>query len=534
MRAGFALTVDRLLCTALAWTLAAALAGCAGLPPQVQRAQSQAIAASPDTPLGRIAHASSPDPGLSGLRLISWPAQALHARIELVRRAQVSLDVQYYLIQNDETGRFFLRMLRDAAQRGVRVRLLIDDVYTAGNDPLLLALAAQPNIELRLFNPFPAGRNSLPARLMASLFDLGRVNHRMHNKLFIADGAIAIAGGRNIGNEYFMADQAANYIDLDTLVTGAVMPQLAALFDSYWNSPHVFALHTIVAPDAHPAELRSLFDELTAPPLAPEPAPLPPGAVDLLGQGALATELDAGKLQLVWARAEAFADLPDKVINHRAGGAQPSDESTVRFSLMNELRLARQEVFVSSPYIVPDRHVMEDIAEGRLWGLQIAILTNSLASTDEPLVHAGYQRWRHEMLDHGVELYEVVPSRVKRSSNLGPFGQSIGRFHAKAAVVDRKVVFIGSLNFDPRSHKHNTELGMFIRSPQLAEQLMKLADVVKAEAAYRLRLSPDRRQIEWHLKTPQGEQVLSQEPDTGFWQRTLLRLIAPLVPEALL
>ena len=211
-------------------------AGCAGLPRDVQRPPSQAIAASADTDLGRIALASAPDRTRSGFRLLSWSAQSLAARIELIRRAQVSLDVQYYVIHDDETGRHLLRALRDAAERGVRVRLLVDDLYTAGTDPLLLGLAAYPNVEVRLFNPFPMGRDSLSARLTLSLFDLGRVNHRMHNKLLVADGAMAVAGGRNIGNEYFMVSGLANYIDLDAFAVGPIVAKLAALFDQYWNS----------------------------------------------------------------------------------------------------------------------------------------------------------------------------------------------------------------------------------------------------------------------------------------------------------
>jgi phosphatidylserine/phosphatidylglycerophosphate/cardiolipin synthase-like enzyme len=197
---------------------------------------------------------------------------------------------------------------------------------------------------------------------------------------------------------------------------------------------------------------------------------------------------------------------------------------------MHELLLARHDVLVSSPYLVPNADVIEDIREGRLWGLQITIITNSLASNDEPLVHAGYRRYREEMLDLGVQLYEIVPSRVTRAKNLGPFGRSIGRFHAKAAAVDGKVMFIGSLNFDPRSEKHNTELGLLIRSPELTAQLMKLADLVQNEGAYRVSLSKEKR-LEWHLPSPEGDQVLTEEPDSTWWQRWWLNLISPLVPE---
>lgn len=198
---------------------------------------------------------------------------------------------------------------------------------------------------------------------------------------------------------------------------------------------------------------------------------------------------------------------------------------------MNELLLGRQEVLLSSPYFVPNADVIEDIREGRLWGLTITVITNSLASTDEPLVHAGYRRYRREMLDLGVELYEIAPSRVSRGVNLGSFGQSIGRFHAKAAAVDGKVLFIGSLNFDPRSEKHNTELGLLIRSPELAQQLMRLAEIVKTEAAYRVRLNRDTGRIEWTLPGRAGGETLAEEPDSTWLQRLLLNIVGPLVPE---
>jgi len=530
--------VPRRVLGAVAVALAAA--GCASLPQGVSRVPSKALAASPQTDLGGIAAASTPPTaaasGQSGFRLLSWSSQALDARIELARRAQRTIDLQYYVIHDDETGRYLLRTLHDAARRGVRVRLLLDDLYTAGMDPLLLSLAATPNFELRLFNPFPAGRGSLTERFSASLFDLGRVNHRMHNKLFIADGAMAIAGGRNIGNEYFMAHGSANYIDLDAFVLGAVVPQLAALFDQYWNSEFSYPLAAIVRSDQSADELQREFLELTNPQRAPAPVPPSPGAKDLLGYATLSEEMRSGRIGLAWAAAQAFADSPEKVLHHRSE-APPEDQTfgpTVRSSLMHELLLARKEVLVSSPYFVPDVYVMQDIREAQLWAVSITIITNSLASTDEPLVHAGYQRYRHELLDLGVTLYEVAPSRVGTSKNLGPFGQSIGRFHAKAAAIDREVVFIGSLNFDPRSERHNTELGLIIRSPRLAEELLRMAELVKSEAAYRVRLGADKESLEWHISSQSREETLFEEPDTGFWQRLLLRLIAPLVPDALL
>ena len=522
--------------------LAVLAVGCASLPQDVKRAPALAFPAAHDSELGRIARASTPAAAAaasgagapSGFRLLSWSAQSLYARIELARRAQRSLDLQYYELRDDGTGRLLMRTLRDAAQRGVRVRLLLDDLYTAGSDPVLSGLAAFPNVEVRLFNPFPSGRGSLGARLTASLLDFGRVNHRMHNKLFVADGVMAVAGGRNIANEYFMVGEESNYIDLDAFAIGPVVGQLEALFDQYWNSEFVYPLEAIVHDDDSPAQRRQRFDEWTDAVRTPPPEPPPPGEKDLFDQPHVHEELAGGRLQLVWAPCEAFADAPEKVINHTRRwlpGAQ-REEKTVRRGLMSELLLAREEVLLSSPYMVPNADVIEDIREGRLWGLQITLITNSLASTDEPMVHAGYRRYRREMLDLGVQLYEIVPSRVTQAKSLGPFGSSLGRFHAKAAAVDGKVMFIGSLNFDPRSEKHNTELGLLIRSPELTAQLKKMAELVQREGAYRVLLSKDKSSLEWHLPTAEGgTQVLTEEPDSTWWQRLWLNLIGPLVPE---
>ena len=251
-----------------AWLASIAIAllvtGCAGLPAIVERPPSFAMADTADTPLGRMAVKGAPDAQLSGFRLLPMPAYSMHARLELARRAQRSIDVQYYLVQNDETGRYLLRTLRDAAERGVRVRVLIDDLYTAGADELLAGLGAHPNVEVRLFNPFPAGRDRLGTRLAASIFDFDRIHRRMHNKLFVADNAMAVVGGRNIANEYFLRDAGSNFIDIDTLVTGAVVPRLSSLFDVYWNSPYVYPDRSRWRPStARRAQLRERFEQMT-------------------------------------------------------------------------------------------------------------------------------------------------------------------------------------------------------------------------------------------------------------------------------
>jgi len=508
--------------------------GCATLPAEFAREPSQAVPASADTALGRIAKDAWPDPDLSGFRIMPGGDFALDTRLELARRAERTLDVQYYQIEDDETGRYFMRTLRDAALRGVRVRILVDDLYTSGEDELLLGLAATPNVELRLFNPFPAGRGSMVRRFSSSLLDFKRVNHRMHNKLFIADGAMAVAGGRNIGGEYFAQTTAANFLDIDTFVCGALVARLASLFDLYWNSPYVRPIGTVVASGVPPAELARRFDVATGEASTPAPRPVAPN--DILGYAPISEDLRRGKLDLIWTLAEAYADSPERAIGKTAsyGGIPLLDVDSVRYNVVEQMRRARSEVLLVSPYLIPGRAGLEVMREIRRRDVRITVVTNSLAATDEPVVHTGYRRYRPDMLELGTEIYELSSTRTRRSVRLGLFGTQVGRLHAKTGVFDRRVLFLGSMNFDPRSETHNTEIGLFIFSPELARQVLKLVDVLKQQGAYRVRFAADSRKLEWVTDEEDSGQALSEEPDSRLWDRVMLELLAPLAPESLL
>jgi len=524
----------RLLCS-LAMLV---LAGCAGLPTEVVRQPSSAITDGADTALGRLVRAAAP-PGepLSGFRLLPMPQFSLHARIELARRAQRSIDVQYYLVQNDETGRYLLRTLRDAADRGVRVRLLVDDLYTAGADPLFTSFASHPNVEVRLFNPFPAGRSRFGTRWAWSILDFDRVHRRMHNKLFVVDNTMAVMGGRNIANEYFLRDGGSNFIDIDTLVAGAVVPRLSSLFDMYWNSLYVYPIESLVPRGGESAQaLRERFDRLTTGPETLHPEE--PESTDLLGNNPLAKDLNAGKLSLSWARAEAYADAPAKALAPtEEGRGLPADQASdsVLYNVQRYLRGAQHGVLLTTPYLIPGRGGMETMQIVRGNGVGYTIVTNSLAATDESLVHIGYRRYRAQMLRLGVELYELSPKRVEQTKRFGIYGSASGRLHGKSAVIDGQVVFVGSMNFDPRSALHNTEIGLFIFSPQIAQQLTSLIGFMRLDGAYQLQLGP-RGGIEW-VSPASGDgadTILHTEPETHFWARWRLELLAPLVPESLL
>ncbi len=538
------------------------MAGCAQLPQHPASAPTKAAGANRDTALGRIAEASKVDPEQSGFRLMPTGQFALQARLELVKRAERTLDVQYYQIHNDRTGRYLLRALRDAALRGVRVRLLMDDLYTAGEDPLLLALDATPNLEIRLFNPFPGGRSGLLSRFAASAHEFSRVNRRMHNKLFIADGVMAVVGGRNIADEYFMSSEGANFIDLDTFVIGSILPRLEAIFDEYWNSPRIYPLAAIVPTDQSPQVLQAEFERMTSAddtPLTrrvplpeeagggevievlgstggtPEPEAPPPN--DVLGYGPIATELNAGKLGLIWANARAYADSPDKSIGRVSTyGVVPIDDvDSVRYNVIELIRRARKEVVITSPYLIPGPQGIEtfESAVGK-YHVKFTLVTNSLAATDEPVVHTGYRRYRPQMLALGIDLYELSPVRVSRSLRLGRFSTSIGRLHAKSAVVDGERVFIGSMNFDPRSDQLNTEMGLFIDSPALAQQMLKLVNVIKSQGAYRVRLAANGQDLQWSVAGKGGEEEFVEEPETDIWTRMMLEVLSVLAPEDLL
>ncbi|RZI64726.1 MAG: phospholipase D family protein [Variovorax sp.] len=505
------------------------LAACGSLPAFKQMPATLSLPPDAATPLAKIVAASTPPGEHSGFRLMPLGVYSLDARIELARRAQHTLDVQYYVIANDGAGGLLLRTLKEAALRGVRVRLLIDDLYTASTDQMLLALTATPNVEVRLFNPFCCARGSLAGRFAASAFDIHRLNHRMHNKLFIADGVMAVAGGRNIADEYFTLNSAQNFIDMDALVVGRVIAELATIFDGYWNSEEVYPIAAIVQPYAGRTVMASDFDARVG---IGGPAPkvvLPPA--DVLGYGPIGEEFDAGRVGFLWGVAHAVADPPAK-LRYMTGEEAFATSVTARF--WQQLLTAENEVVLTSPYLVPGERGMAGFKQLRDWGVDVTLLTNSLAANDEPLVHSGYARYREKLLTEGVDLYELSPARTTRNKRLGIFGSSLGRLHAKTAVVDKRLVFLGSVNLDPRSATQNTELGIAVQSPQLAREMLRIINISKLESAYRVRIDPPTGKLEWLSMDEDQEIVLYDEPESSWLQRLKINLLGPLVPEDLL
>ena len=509
--------------------LLALVAGCASLPSDVQRPVSQAVSDVAGTPLAAVAAASSAtdDPRLSGLRLLPAGDQAFEARIALARAARKSIDAQYYEIDDDASGRQFMRELRDAAARGARVRLLVDDLQAAGQDPLLAGLAAHPNVEVRMFNPLAVREGTVGTRVFFSLNEFSRVNRRMHNKLFIADGVFAISGGRNIADAYFGRGQPAHFIDMDLLSAGPVVGEMAQVFDAYWNSDHAYPIQSL-ARSADTAAARRRFDEAVASPGRADDIAVTPR--DSLGQPPVGEQLAAGRMALHMAAARVVADSPRKADADNESLA----DSTVMNGQLELLQSAHAEVLVASPYFVPGRRTLDVLHDATLRQVRVSVMTNSLATTDEPMAHVGYAHYRNALLEMGVALYELKPGDDAHEAIADAPHGSLGRLHAKLAVVDGRWLSIGSMNMDRRSAHSNTEMSLIVDSTELAGQVTSLLDEERLPRSYQLRIAGDRRRLQWVAQQDPREVVLADEPSAR-WGRTLrLSLLASLVGEDLL
>ena len=506
-------------------------AGCAGtLPTRGEQAISAARVAPSGTPLADVGGRAGIGPGATA----AWPLPeslfALDARLAAIEHATTSIDLQTYLIADDTTGREVLRALRDAAARGVRVRLLVDDIYTAGLDRLLMGMASHANVEVRLFNPFVHARDSQPGRLVALLADFHRLDHRMHNKLFIADGTVAIVGGRNVADEYFLRNRRGNFFDVDVLIAGALVPDLSAWFDRYWNSEQAYDVRTILAATwsvpAEASRLRAEFERVTRP--ARERTRTPPA--DEFGAPAFRAQLASGEFRLIQvAAASAYADPPEKA----APGVPREMLETLAHRFLYRLEQVEREVLIFSPYFVPDAKTRDTLRGLRARGVTVHVVTNSLAVSDQPLTVIGLERHQRDLLAEGVELYELSTERIRLDGRLSTLlGSSIGRLHAKLFLVDRRIVYVGSLNVDGRSAHINTELGVRLDSPELAAMLRAAFRIEEAVGVVRVRLASDGKRLAWSVLDADGrEQVLDEEPDGSWWHRLRVRLLGLLVPE---
>ena len=514
------LSRDRLWPVLLVFT-ALTMSGCASLAPRPELAKVEAMAPDPNSRIGKTVDAALGSDPRSGFRLLPIASTSFDTRIELAAETQHTLDLQYYVFSDDNTGRLLMRAARDAALRGVRVRVLVDDLYTSGEDPLLEGLASFQNVEVRLFNPFPAGRDSMLGRLIASAQDAERIDHRMHNKLFIADNQAAVLGGRNIADEYFMRSQTSNFVDTDLLATGPIVVSLSAIFDGYWNSAPAYPLSSVVSSDLKREKLQQDFDQRTS--AAASPSTDAAASADDPYRS-VPGELKAGHLNsLVRANAEAYADSVSKVL----GANEDTLRGTATAQVLSIIGSAQKSALLVSPYFVPGKIGMASLKAERDRGVDITVITNSLASTDEPLVHVGYLHYRKSMLEMGVHIHELSPTLVAKRAHEGDFHASEGALHAKLAIIDGHKVFLGSMNMDLRSARENTELAVIVDSSELADQITARLD---RGSSYDLRLNAH-GSVEWVADEGGHDIVFEDEPEAGFWTKTEVDVLSPFVPE---
>ncbi len=478
--------------------------GCATYDANYPRSASTAFPEYRATTLGRLFEpAEAEHPGESGVLYMRYGSKALVARLALADLAERSLDLQYFIWDADISGHLLADRVIRAADRGVRVRVLLDDLSIVERDTAIAQLSAHPNIEVRAFNPF-RGRGN---RWGDFFTDPSRVNRRSHNKLMVADNAIAIVGGRNISDHYFGVHGEANFRDLDTVTVGPVVRDASRVFDDFWNSAYAVPYAAFVDTPPTRADADAAIAEMRAK-MASEQLPYPiDEEVD-----ALTAEMQDVRASLIWAPVVVLYDPPEK--------AEDKASHNI-FSVLEALvSNAQKEVLIENAYFVPRDHGVELTAALHARGVRVRVLTNSLASNDVISVYSGYQKYRDDLLENGVEIYELRPDSIMdrlRWSGL-PSLKSHAGLHAKAMVVDRRYVVVGSYNLDPRSADINTELALLVDSPAFAELVAEFFDDgVKPENSYRVTLEGG--QVKWTTSDDGTVRVYTTEPETSWWQR---------------
>ena len=450
------------------------------------------------------------------------PSDAFAARVLLAGAAEKSLDIQYYIWHDDQTGTLIYEAAWRAAERGVRVRILLDDANTEGLDATIAALDAHPNIEVRLYNPLMQ-RN---ARLLNFVADFTRVNRRMHNKSFTADNQVTIVGGRNIGNEYFAAGEGVAFADLDVLAIGPVVREVSEAFDLYWNSPSAYPASRVVEPAAADAaaKLEAKFGAVRVDPQAT-------AYLGAVRETQLVQALLAGRLPLEWASARVVRDDPAKTLD-----TSGRTDVLLLSELLPVIGRPESAFDLVSPYFVPGAEGTATLQRLAQRGVKVRVFTNSLAATDVPSVHAGYAKRRCDLLRAGVQLYELKPSAEAPGTKVrGNLGSSPAiQLHAKTFELDHERIFVGSFNFDQRSAHLNTEMGLVIDSPVLAQRISDAFDADLGRNAYAVRIAADGRCPEWIEQTAAGEILHEVEPETSRSKRAWIQFLEELPIEWLL
>lgn len=467
----------------------------------------------PEDPPQEIGGANSAGPALSSFTPLIEGDDAFHARLVLAKSARQSLDVQYYIWHRDKTGSALIAALADAAERGVRVRLLLDDVNLGEERDFLEAIDLHPNIEVRLFNPARSdakGLSNISRGLeYASNFEV--MNRRMHNKVFIADRHWAVVGGRNIGDEYFDLNDEKNFRDLDLLAAGPAGEELSRAFDDYWKSPLAFAIQspdrpTVTRGEAEWRKIRAA--------LAIDSDALSRALFQGSARKNRLPSLDDYKKRMIRALAEAVYDSPAVL---QGKEAQELEEQ------LSDWPEAQEELLIESAYFIPSDTIMDSFERLKARGVRIRILTNSSQSNDVFLAHAGYAAKREKILRLGAELYEWRDGGIPRKSRSGAYASRAG-LHSKAFVVDQLYVFIGSMNLDPRSLKLNTESGIMVKSKELAAEVTDFIETgMQADSSWKVTL--DAGELQWQGEKAGRDVEVEDEPNTSLWQRFIAKIL---------
>ncbi len=541
--------------------------GCATLPANAGRVSSTAFAQPESTPLGQLAQARRAQAGArsdSAFYLLSGVDVALASRLSLVDAAQRTLDLQYYAIHADASTEVILQRVREAARRGVRVRILLDDFNSTGRDAQVLRLAFEPNVQMRLFNPLTGSRRSMAGRVFTSLHDFGQIQKRMHNKLFIADNAWGITGGRNLGDMYFGTGDKQNFVDLDVLAAGRIVRDMSASFDRFWNDELAYPVQTLLDPkdiDAlrkpQPAASGAGGTSAAQPPGQVLPVTLSTTVLPSVTPGDAAqaerTPIELSTVPLIWAPSTLLVDKPGKI--------GPDDDEvnageTAIDGLLSLMQQAQRDVLIISPYFVPGERMMAIYKQMRQRGVRIRVLTNSLASNDAPAAHAGYAHYRKDLLAMGIEVYEMrsdpgtaaellgsgsgaASKSEQRGTWLGSGeggskgGTSRASLHSKVVIIDQRLAVIGSMNLDLRSELKNSEVGLVIRSAAVSAQATQQVETTLTSAAYRL----ERRDGHFYWRAPQGAGYPDSDSEPGAstsLKLLLVDVLGPFAPDQML
>lgn len=493
--------------------VAAVMSACGPSVREYEKTVTRALAEPQQSFLARKSQSlGNPGDGRSGVRMLPDGEEALAARLLLAARAERAIDAQYYLLHDDPTGHLFASSLVQAADRGVRVRLLLDDMDTSGYDPMTAALDLHPNIEIRLFNPFWREKG----KVLNALTDFSRINRRMHNKSMTFDNAFTIVGGRNIGAEYFLADDTTNYADLDVLATGPAVREVSDIFDEYWNSRFAVPARVVIGEPTDltlqqaRARLQQLKNEASKTEFA--------GALIKSANTNFARE----SFKVEWVFARVYADPVSKIAR------EYEEKEILAQQLLPYFENAENEVHIISAYFVPLNRGVKWLAELEEGGVDVEVVTNSIASNDVAAVYAHYAKKRKALLRAGVELYELRPD-VHQRAKLGVNWQTTrSGLHTKAFTIDDRYIFIGSFNMDPRSVRINTEMGIMIDSPRIADRTIGELERALPGKTYQLQLTEE-DQIIWLTERDDGATALyRREPTGSVWQHVWSGLLGIL------